>query len=106
MITTLVQKQKKFLRKTLGRPKGNGFIQANFVAFFLQENWESLGIFFCFSNVNLTSFAIFWEIFTKFSISQNWRKKKIPCPRTLSRPLFGHPNFCSLHARIAKNTIK
>ncbi len=64
-------KNKKFLRKTLSRPKGSGVFSGKFCSFFDKKIWE----FFCFSNVNLTSFAIFWEILTKFSISQNWKKQ-------------------------------
>jgi succinate-acetate transporter protein len=76
MITTLAQKQKKFLRKTLSQPKGSGFFSSKFCSLFLTRKLGKFGNFFGLSNVNLTSFAIFWGNFHQiFNITKLEEKK-------------------------------
>jgi hypothetical protein len=40
------------------------------------SNPKKMGTFLFFFSENSTKFATYFEIFTKFSISQNWKEKK------------------------------
>jgi hypothetical protein len=61
----------------------NFFLRTNFIIFSKLKEKEQFGKN-CVSNVNTTNLAILLEKFTKFSISQNWKKKKKKKPLLLS----------------------
>jgi hypothetical protein len=70
-------KNKKFLRKTLGQPKGSGFFRANFVAF-LTRKLGKFGNFFV-SLMKPDKFCYFLGNFHQiFNITKLEEKKTLP----------------------------